>query len=201
VLLLDEPFAAIDAKVRTEIRAWLKQMVLKLGITSIFVTHDQDEAIDVADEIIITNHGQIEQMGTPMEIYKAPNTPFVAQFIGRSSVVENYDCLKGFDKVANATKAVVRPEFVKISKSGKLDRYMSAAEDAVVEDLMFRGTHTDVTLNINGIQIVGERSLEKDPVEIGEHVHVLIYRLYIFDEEKTYLMENKEMQEDDVFYI
>ena len=82
VLLLDEPFAAIDAKVRTELRNWLREMVVKLGITSIFVTHDQDEAVEVADEIIITNHGHIEQMGTPMEIYKSPDTPFVAQFIG-----------------------------------------------------------------------------------------------------------------------
>ena len=90
VLLLDEPFAAIDAKVRTELRNWLREMVVKLGITSIFVTHDQDEAVEVADEIIITNHGHIEQMGTPMEIYKSPDTPFVAQFIGRSSIVEHY---------------------------------------------------------------------------------------------------------------
>ncbi len=201
VLLLDEPFAAIDAKVRTELRTWLKEMVQKLGITSIFVTHDQDEAVEVADEIIIANHGRIEQMGTPLEIYKAPGTPFVAQFIGRSSVVEDYDRLKGFDRIANADKAVVRPEFVKISKSGKLDRYMSAAEEGIVKDVVFRGNRLDVTIDINGISIVAERSLEKDSVEIGEKVHVLIYRLYIFDENQTYLMENKEMQENDVFYI
>ena len=84
VLLLDEPFAAIDAKVRAELRSWLKEMVVKLGITSIFVTHDQEEAVEVADEIIITNHGTIEQMGTPVEIYKSPATPFVERFIGRS---------------------------------------------------------------------------------------------------------------------
>ena len=82
VLLLDEPFAAIDAKVRTELRTWLRSMVTRLGITSIFVTHDQDEAVEVADEIIITNHGKIEQMGSPIEIYKSPATPFVVEFIG-----------------------------------------------------------------------------------------------------------------------
>ena len=81
VLLLDEPFAAIDAKVRTELRTWLRSMVTRLGITSIFVTHDQDEAVEVADEIIITNHGKIEQMGSPIEIYKSPATPFVVEFI------------------------------------------------------------------------------------------------------------------------
>ena len=70
------------AKVRSELRLWLRSMVTQLGITSIFVTHDQDEAVEVADEIIITNHGKIEQMGTPSQIYKSPDTPFVAQFIG-----------------------------------------------------------------------------------------------------------------------
>ena len=201
VLLLDEPFAAIDAKVRTELRSWLKEMVEKLGITSIFVTHDQDEAVEVADEIIITNHGRIEQMGTPLDIYKTPATPFVAQFIGRSSVVEEYDRLKGFDRIKGADRAVIRPEFVKISRSGKLNQYVSAAETGVVTDVMFRGNRMDVTVDINGIRIVGERSLEKDMVSVGETVHVLIYRLYIFDNEQTYLMENQAMQEQDVFYI
>lgn len=201
VLLLDEPFAAIDAKVRTELRSWLKEMVEKLGITSIFVTHDQDEAVEVADEIIITNHGTIEQMGTPVEIYKSPGTPFVAKFIGRSSVVKEYGKLKGFDQVEGADRAVIRPEFIKISKSGKLDQYISAAETGVVKDVVFRGNRIDITVDINGIEVVGERSLEKDLVSVGETVHVLIYRLYVFDEAQTYLLENKEMQEQDVFYI
>ena len=194
VLLLDEPFAAIDAKVRTELRTWLKEMVEKLGITSIFVTHDQDEAVEVADEIIITNHGQIEQMGSPMEIYKTPSTPFVAQFIGRSTVVEDYEKLKGFDRVPGA-------EFVKISKSGRLDQYQSAAESGIVKDVLFRGSHLDVTVDVNGVEIVAERSMEKDVVKPGEQVHVLIYRLYVFDENQTYLLENKAMQDNDVFYI
>ena len=202
VLLLDEPFAAIDAKVRTELRNWLREMVEKLGITSIFVTHDQDEAVEVADEIIITNHGMIEQKGTPIEIYKSPATPFVAKFIGRSSVVEEYEKLKGFERIANAKKAVIRPEFIKISKSGNLDRYISAAETGVVTDVVFRGNRIDVTVNINGIDVVGERSLEKDLISVGETVHVLIYRLYVFDASQTYLLENMEMQEtSDVFYI
>ena len=201
VLLLDEPFAAIDAKVRTELRSCLKEMVEKLGITSIFVTHDQDEAVEVADEIIITNHGTIEQMGMPVEIYKSPGTPFVAKFIGRSSVVEEYGKLKGFDQVEGADRAVIRPEFIKISKSGKLDQYISAAETGVVKDVVFRGNRIDITVDINGIEVVGERSLEKDLVSVGETVHVLIYRLYVFDEAQTYLLENKEMQEQDVFYI
>lgn len=81
LLLLDEPFAAIDAKVRRELRSWLKDMIHQIGITSIFVTHDQEEAMEVADQIIITNRGQIEQIGTPNDICKHPKTEFVADFI------------------------------------------------------------------------------------------------------------------------
>ena len=175
-------------------------MVTKLGITSIFVTHDQDEAVEVADEIIITNHGRIEQMGTPMEIYKAPDTPFVAQFIGRSSVVNEYDRLCGFDRIEGADHAVLRPEFVKLSRS-EPERFISATEEGFVKDIVFRGNHLDIVVDIDGIEIVAERSLEKDPLEIGQKVYVLIYRLYIFDEHQTYLVENQEMQIDDVFYI
>lgn len=201
LLLLDEPFAAIDTKVRLELRSWLKEMIEKLGITSIFVTHDQDEAIEVADEIIITNHGTIEQIGTPAEIYNTPDTPFVAQFIGRSSLVEHYEELHGFDKIEGAAKAVIRPEFVKIHKFGKIDRYMSASQDGIVKDIVFRGNRLDVTVDVGGIEIICEWPLEKESLEIGEKVSLLIYRLYVLDKERTYLCENKEMQEDDVFYI
>ena len=90
LLLLDEPFAAIDAKVRKELRSWLREMIEKLGVTSIFVTHDQDEAIEVADEIIITNKGRIEQTGTPIEIYHNPKTAFTASFFGETTFVDDY---------------------------------------------------------------------------------------------------------------
>lgn len=81
LLLLDEPFAAIDAKVRRELRTWLKEMIGRVGVTSIFVTHDQEEAMEVADTIIITNQGRVEQIGTPEEICMHPATDFVEDFI------------------------------------------------------------------------------------------------------------------------
>ena len=115
VLLLDEPFAAIDAKVRKELRTWLRETIDKVGITSIFVTHDQDEAIEIADEIIITNKGRIEQVGNPVEIYENPKTPFVAQFIGQSAVIKDFGKLKGFEKENDSQYGVIRPEFVEIS--------------------------------------------------------------------------------------
>ena len=81
------------------------------------------------------------------------------------------------------------------------EHHISAAERGTVKDVIFRGNHLDVVVDVNGIDIVAERSLEKDPVSVGEKVYVLIYRLYIFDEKQTYLVENKEMQEGEVFYI
>lgn len=81
LLLLDEPFAAIDAKVRRELRNWLRNMIERVGITSIFVTHDQEEAMEVANQVLIINQGKIEQSGTPEEICFHPKTDFVAEFI------------------------------------------------------------------------------------------------------------------------
>jgi len=82
VLLLDEPFGALDANVRKDLRRWLRRLHDELHITSVFVTHDQEEALEVADRVVVMNHGRIEQIGTPGEIYDKPATPFVYQFIG-----------------------------------------------------------------------------------------------------------------------
>jgi sulfate/thiosulfate transport system ATP-binding protein len=82
VLLLDEPFGALDAKVRKELRRWLRRLHDEVHVTSVFVTHDQDEAMEVADRIVVMNHGRIEQEGAPDEVYDHPATPFVLQFLG-----------------------------------------------------------------------------------------------------------------------
>jgi sulfate transport system ATP-binding protein len=82
VLLLDEPFGALDAKVRKELRRWLRRLHDEAHVTSVFVTHDQEEAMEVADRIVVMNEGRIEQVGTPDEVYDRPATPFVLQFLG-----------------------------------------------------------------------------------------------------------------------
>jgi len=82
VLLLDEPFGALDAKVRKELRRWLRRLHDEMNVTSVFVTHDQEEAMEVADRIIVMNHGRIEQDGAPDEVYDHPASPFVLQFLG-----------------------------------------------------------------------------------------------------------------------
>lgn len=87
VLLLDEPFGALDAKVRKELRRWLRELHGEINVTSLFVTHDQEEALEVADRVVILDHGHIEQIGTPAEVYERPNSAFVHDFIGESFVV------------------------------------------------------------------------------------------------------------------
>jgi sulfate/thiosulfate transport system ATP-binding protein len=82
VLLLDEPFGALDAKVRKELRRWLRRLHDEVHVTSVFVTHDQDEAMEVADRVVVMNQGRIEQQGSPDEVYDAPASPFVLQFLG-----------------------------------------------------------------------------------------------------------------------
>ncbi len=83
VLLLDEPFGALDAKVRKELRSWLRRLHDEMHITSVFVTHDQEEALEVADRVVVMNEGRIEQIGTPDEVYEHPASPFVYEFLGK----------------------------------------------------------------------------------------------------------------------
>ncbi|WP_457299226.1 sulfate/molybdate ABC transporter ATP-binding protein [Phyllobacterium sp. P5_D12] len=87
VLLLDEPFGALDAKVRKELRRWLREIHDKTKHTTVFVTHDQDEALELADRVVVMSQGRIEQIGTPDEVYDRPNSPFVYSFIGESSSI------------------------------------------------------------------------------------------------------------------
>ncbi|HTB81231.1 MAG TPA: sulfate ABC transporter ATP-binding protein [Opitutaceae bacterium] len=86
VLLLDEPFGALDAKVRKELRRWLRRLHDEVHLTTIFVTHDQEEALEIADEVVIMNQARVEQVGTPQEVYDHPATPFVYQFLGNVNV-------------------------------------------------------------------------------------------------------------------
>jgi sulfate/thiosulfate transport system ATP-binding protein len=89
VLLLDEPFGALDAKVRKELRTWVKQLQHQLKITTLFVTHDQEEALEVADRVVVMNHAKIEQIGTPTEVLEEPATPFVWDFLRGPTVMQH----------------------------------------------------------------------------------------------------------------
>jgi sulfate transport system ATP-binding protein len=133
VLLLDEPFGALDAKVRVELRRSLREIHDATGLTTVFVTHDQEEALDLADRVAIMNNGEIEQIGTPVEIYEDPKTPFVFDFLGRTN---GFDCRIEHGKTKIGDKilpvepgtpdgpgvAFVRPHDIVLSRPGKAGR-------------------------------------------------------------------------------
>ena len=115
VLLLDEPFGALDAKVRKELRRWLRRLHDEMRLTSVFVTHDQEEALELADRVVVMNQGRIEQVGTPDEVYDQPATPFVYEFLGQ---VNRFAC-----NVARGRARVWNQEFpVAGSRVERLER-------------------------------------------------------------------------------
>ncbi|MCK6488583.1 MAG: sulfate ABC transporter ATP-binding protein [Planctomycetes bacterium] len=115
VLLLDEPFGALDAKVRVELRRWLRRLHDETGITSVFVTHDQEEALEVSDRVAVLNHGRLEQVGTPEQVYRHPASAFVHQFLGQVNVFHE----RGQDQAGAdpARVALVRPHDVLVARA------------------------------------------------------------------------------------
>jgi sulfate/thiosulfate transport system ATP-binding protein len=155
VLLLDEPFGALDAKVRHDLRRWLDELHRELGVTSLLVTHDQEEALELANKIVVMHEGRVEQVGSPGDVYDNPTTPFVAGFVGSAnvlhgSVVDGHIHLGSFrlpgashlEDGASAT-AFVRPHDVRVA-GGEGD------VKAVIERLASLGWLTRVTLRLDG---------------------------------------------------
>jgi sulfate transport system ATP-binding protein len=190
LLLLDEPFAAIDAKVRKELRTWLKDMIRRVGITSIFVTHDQEEAVEVADEIIIMSQGRVEQQGTPQEIYQHPKSAFVAGFIGESNVLDDFSGLHGFEEPLPHAKALIRPEYIEIGTEKEIAA-LHAAQPGIVKDVVFRGSNWLVVVQVGPYTLSGYRLQEKEPLKPGDKVLVLIHRIYEFNDQQAEIRENR----------
>ena len=152
VLLLDEPLSALDAKLRKEMQQELKRIQQEVGITFIFVTHDQEEALTMSDKIVVMKDGNIEQIGTPTEIYNEPANRYVANFIGQSNIVDGImkkDYLVNFDdrdfkcvdydfKTNESVDVVIRPEDIKIDKKNK------GQMNGQVISVLFKGVHYEV---------------------------------------------------------
>ena len=135
VLLLDEPFGALDARVRKDLRRWLRSFHTELGVTTIFVTHDQQEALELADTVVVMNQGQIEQIGSPQQVYDHPATPFVYEFLGDVNRVR---------KPGRPDLFYVRPHEVRVLFAGD-----STAElHAKVEHLFAAGPSARLTLRV-----------------------------------------------------
>ncbi len=143
VLLLDEPFGALDAKVRKDLRRWLRELQRRLRLTTVFVTHDQEEALEIADRVVVMSTGRIEQIGTPLEVYDRPATPFVMEFLGDVNRVTT----PAMDGQPGAS-TYVRPHDVAISRQPPGDGAASMA--ATVRALFIRGATVKVELERTG---------------------------------------------------
>jgi sulfate transport system ATP-binding protein len=155
LLLLDEPFGALDAKVRRELRHWLRHVHDETGVTTIFVTHDQEEALDLADRVAILNDGRIEQVGSPSEIYDAPATPFVFDFLGAANevhgevrgdrlVLAGADFPAGPGAPQGAVTAYFRPHEIDLEPQG------GRGIPVVVEAVIARGASTRIECAADG---------------------------------------------------
>ena len=187
VLLLDEPLAALDLKLRQEMQYELKEIQRRSGITFVFVTHDQEEALTMSDKVVVMNHGEIQQVGTPVDIYNEPVNKFVATFIGESNIIEgimktdflvHFDALdftcvdKGF-ALNEEVDIVIRPEDIDIVDM------KDARIHGVVTDVVFKGVHYEIDVKTN-VRTYTIHTTDVQPVgkEVGlsflpEDIHVM----------------------------
>lgn len=150
ILLLDEPLGALDLKLREKMQIELKELQRELGITFIFVTHDQDEALTLSDRIAVFNNGKIEQIGTPQELYEAPATEFVARFIGTANIFSAEESLKLF---GIGSKTMIRPEQVEVG---------TGDATAVVKESIYLGSAIRLILDYAGHHLIAELSASND---------------------------------------
>ena len=177
VLLLDEPLGALDLKLRKDMQVELKKIQKQTGITFIFVTHDQEEALSMSDTVVVMSEGKIHQIGTPIDIYNEPVNAFVADFIGESNILDGFmledfrvtfsgqtfDCLdKGFG-YNEAVDVVVRPEDVDIVplEEGQLA--------GVVTSVTFMGVHYEIIVDVGGFKWMIQTT---DFVDVNEHIGI-----------------------------
>ncbi|MBE5733558.1 MAG: ABC transporter ATP-binding protein [Clostridiales bacterium] len=178
ILLLDEPLGALDLKMRKDMQLELKEMHKKLGITFIYVTHDQEEALTMSDTIVVMKDGVIQQIGTPTDIYNEPKNSFVADFIGESNIFSgtivgdkkvrfinhNFDCVDEFEK-NEKVDVVVRPEDVTLLDEGK------GQVDGKIISSIFKGVHYEMVMLVGKAEIVIQDTIER---KVGEKVSLLI---------------------------
>jgi len=179
VLLLDEPLAALDHKLRKDMQSELKEMQRRLGITFVFVTHDQEEALSMSDIIVVMDGGKIQQIGTPQDIYNEPKNAFVADFIGESNIIDGvmlsdfnvklygkrFECLdSGFEK-NEPVDVVIRPEDVDIVTPEK------GMIKGVVTSVTFKGVHFEIIIDVQGFKWMVQTT---DESQVGDSVGLYI---------------------------
>jgi sulfate transport system ATP-binding protein len=195
VLLLDEPFSALDAKVRKELRDWLRHIHDELQVTTVLVTHDQEEALEVADRVAILNQGRLEQIGTPQSIYDNPASPFVYSFLGNVNLfhgrlladLSSQGWVASTDESIHATIGFVRPHELEVSRDLPQD---NKAVAATVARIHAAGPQIRLELSIagNGRPVtaeLGRKQFEELGLEPGDSVFVWPQSIRLFDDEGT----------------
>lgn len=172
ILLLDEPFGALDAKVRKDLRMWLRNLHSEVHVTTVFVTHDQEEAMEVADEIVVMNKGRVEQVGTPAEIYDNPATPFVMSFIGPVNVLSSQvDIILNKSTISPDEKVFLRPHDIVITKNG--DDHTSSA---IVDRITHLGWEIRIELVLRSGEILNSHLTREQfyqlQLEKGQRVYI-----------------------------
>jgi putative spermidine/putrescine transport system ATP-binding protein len=163
VLLLDEPLGALDLKLRQDMQIELKRIQQEVGITFVYVTHDQEEALTMSDRLAVFNAGRIEQVGTPAEVYEHPETEFVAGFVGISNVLER-------PVNGQPSRFTVRPEKIRILEEGETAEPGAHSETGRIRDVVYIGMVTRYTVELDegGVLIVTRQNLETTSSEVLE---------------------------------
>jgi sulfate/thiosulfate transport system ATP-binding protein len=179
VLLLDEPFGALDAKVRLELRQWLRRLHEEIHVTSLFVTHDQEEAFEVADRVVVMNHGKVEQVGTPAEVFEAPANAFVMDFLGNVNRFQGR-AAASLGQEGDA-QVFVRPHELKIARerNGEASiaaRILHVNPTGSMTKVRLRALEFDAVINA---EVPSERFAEL-ALAPGETVHVTPQRVRVF---------------------
>jgi sulfate transport system ATP-binding protein len=177
VLLLDEPFGALDAKVRKDLRRWLRKLHDEVRATTVFVTHDQEEAMEVADRIVVMNHGRIEQVGAPDEVYQHPATPFVYEFLGDVNLFHGRS-----EGTSPPQPAYARPHDIDIFR----DASVEGALPATVEHVAPRGAMVRVELSTSAASGTVEAQLTREQsrdlaLHPGQVVYIRPRSLRVFE--------------------
>ena len=185
VLLLDEPFGALDAQVRAELRRWLRRLHDEIHITSVFVTHDQEEALEVADRIVVMNKGTVEQVGTSDEVYENPASPFVLNFLGNVNLFHGrLHQAGGQHETSETVVSYVRSHDIEIDRT----QQDSTALKAEIKHIQKLGPSVRVTLAIEGNKEFVEAELTRDVfqnlgLQHGEQVYVRPRQVRVFIED------------------
>jgi len=165
VLLLDEPLGALDLKLRQQMQSELKAIQKQVGITFVYVTHDQEEALTMSDRIAVFNHGRIEQVGSPAEIYEHPGTPFVAGFVGVSNLVSG-EVAKRI--TGSPDRFSIRPEKIHLASQSEKPKKGQFSVDGLVRDVVYLGLYTRylVELEGGGDLVVVEQNLRTTSMDV-----------------------------------